>query len=176
MTKQSFILSTLLIIQAPIVSAVETASEARLDEVAAKGRMVMPFNLEKTLHVFSKTKQGGVQQVIVKDPSNKAQISLIKTHLSKIYADFKTQDYSDPEKIHGADMPGLRALKNAKSGALSLQYRELSRGAEITYTAKKPELVKAIHQWFDAQLSDHARHSSMHRSHHMMHKQQKIKP
>jgi len=172
MTKQTFILSTLLIIQVPIISAVETASEARLDEVAAKGRMVMPFNLEQTTHVFSKTKQGGVQQVIVKDPSNKAQLSLIKAHLLKIYADFKAQDYSDPEKIHGADMPGLRALKNAKPETLSLQYRDLSNGAEITYTAKKPELITAIHQWFDAQLSDHARHSSMHRTHHMMHKKQ----
>jgi len=169
---QKFILSAVLMTQPLVVLAVEAASEARLDEVAAKGRMVMPFNLEQTMHVFSKTKQGGVQQVIAKDPSNKAQISLIKEHLGKIYTDFNAQNYSDPEKIHGADMPGLIALQNAKPEELSLQYQDLSNGAEITYTAKKTELITAIHQWFDAQLSDHARHSTMHRTHHMRHMQQ----
>jgi len=167
MKQQRLILTILLIIQTPFLAAANKASDERLDEVAAKGRMVMPFNLEKTLHVFSKTEQGGVQQLIVKELSDKAQISLIKEHLSKIYAEFKLRNFSDPEKIHGADMPGLKALQNAKADELLLQYRELENGAEITYSAKKPELITAIHQWFDAQLSDHARHSTMHRLHHM---------
>ena len=45
--------------------AVEKASEQRLDEVVQRGSHVMPFDLEQTTHVFSKTEQGGVQQVIV---------------------------------------------------------------------------------------------------------------
>ncbi|MDD5229675.1 MAG: aspartate carbamoyltransferase, partial [Methylococcales bacterium] len=49
------------------VLAVEPASEARLNEVVARGSHVMPFDLEKTTHIFSKTEKGGVQQVIVKD-------------------------------------------------------------------------------------------------------------
>ncbi len=51
--------------------AVEKASEQRLDEVAQRGSHVMPFNLEQTTHIFSKTEKGGLQQVIVKDPNQR---------------------------------------------------------------------------------------------------------
>jgi len=164
------ILIVLFSISNPLLMAAEKASESRLDEVASKGRVVMPFNLEQTLHVFTKTENGGIQQVIVKKPFNPEQVSLIQTHLSKIYHDFSRADFSDPEKIHGKDMPGLRALQNAKIGDIELNYRDLEDGAEIVYATKKRALIKAIHLWFDAQLSDHARHSAMHRLHHKMHK------
>ncbi len=170
MKNQKLLLSLLLLIHIPLVFAIEKATEARLDEVEEKGRLVMPFNLEQTVHVFSKSEQGGVQQVIVKDESDKDQIALIQEHLDKIYNDFKNRDFSDPEKIHGADMPGLKALKNAAHDDIALKFRTLANGAEIVYMAKKPKLIDAIHQWFDAQLNDHARHSTMHRLHHRMHK------
>jgi len=170
MKRLKLILTIFIIIQAPYLAAVNKASDARLDEVAVKGRIVMPFSLEKTLHIFSKTERGGVQQVIVKELIDHAQISLIQQHLAKIYQDFKQGDFSDPKKIHGQKMPGLSTLQAATSDDITLQYRKLKNGAEITYTAEKPVLIDAIHLWFDAQLSDHARHATMHRSHHKMHK------
>jgi len=122
MKTQKLILSIFLLIHMPLVFAIEKATDARLDEVAKKGRLVMPFNLEQTVHVFSKSEQGGVQQVIVKDVSDKDQIALIQDHLDKIYNDFKNRDFSDPEKIHGADMPGLKALKNAAQEDITLHF------------------------------------------------------
>lgn len=147
-------------------TAIEKASDARINEVAQLGKHVMPFDLNLTLHVFSKIDKGGVQQVITKDPENKTQIILIREHLNKIASDFKQANFSDPEKIHGKDMPGLEALRTAEPGAITIQYREIADGAEITYTSDKPELIIAIHQWFDAQLRDHDRHATMHRMHH----------
>lgn len=44
------------------VLAAEKASEQRLDEVAERGSHVMPFDLEKTTHIFSKTDTGGIQE------------------------------------------------------------------------------------------------------------------
>lgn len=166
MKLQHILFALLIVIYANTVPAVNKATEDRLDEVARKGRQVMPFNLEQTLHVFSKTEKGGLQQVISKDPLNKAQIALIHEHLGKIAEDFEQGDFSDPKKIHGEDMPGLKALQNAKPGEISIQYQNLDNGAEILYSTDNPELVGAIHQWFDAQLSDHARHATMH---HRMH-------
>lgn len=64
--------------------AAESASEARLDEVEHHGRHVMPFNLEQTLHVFSKTPSGGIQKVVAKEALDSEQINLIRAHLSKI--------------------------------------------------------------------------------------------
>lgn len=144
-----------------------SATEARLDEVVSRGVHVMPFDLEKTLHVFTSVEKGGVQQVIVKDKNDAEQIALIRQHLSKIAREFNQGDFSNPVKIHGNKMAGLEALSTAEKGTLSIIYKELPDGAQIDYTSEKADLVTAIHQFFEAQLSDHARHAvSGHANHH----------
>jgi hypothetical protein len=159
-----------LCLVAPAHSA-EKVTEQRLDEVAQRGSHVMPFSLEQTTHVFSKTEKGGVQQVIVKDPANAEQIKLIRQHLTKISAEFQQGDFSDPAKIHGDSMAGLAELRKAKQGEISIVYKELSDGAEIDYATESPVLINAIHQWFDAQLSEHARHAVSGHTNHQMHHQ-----
>ena len=149
--------------------AVEKASEQRLDEVVARGVHVMPFSLEQTTHIFSKTANGGIQQVVVKDANNLEQIKLIRQHLSKIATEFRKYDFSNPAKIHGDDMPGLKQLKMAKPEQINVVYKELANGAEINYSSNVPELITAIHQFFEAQLSDHARHAIEGHSNHQMH-------
>lgn len=173
---KSLTLAVLALLALPMSTwAGEKATEARIKEVAERGRHVMPFNLEQTTHIFKKVPTGGIQQVIVKDKANTVQIKLIREHLSKIAREFKAGNFSDPVKIHGKNMPGLEKLRNAKSGEYKVTYKELANGAEIDYVSKKPELVTAIHQFFDAQLSDHARHAtsghdmSGHSMHHSMH-------
>lgn len=151
--------------------ATKKASDARINEVAQLGKQVMPFDLNQTLHVFSKVKGGGVQQVIPKDPKNGLQIKLIREHLAQIASDFKQTNFSDPEKIHGKDMPRLEALRSTEPDEITITYREIPEGAEITYITGNPDLITAIHQWFDAQLRDHDRHATMHRAHHQMHNQ-----
>lgn len=159
----SFLL--VLFIASPI-HAVEISNEKRLDEVAERGAHVMPFDLEKTTHIFTKTDTGGIQQVIAKDKSDTEQISLIRSHLSGITKEFKQGNFSNPEKIHGASMPGLAELKAAKSGQINIVYKELPDGAEITYSTHNEKLKLAIHRWFYAQLSDHERHAVPGRHHH----------
>lgn len=149
--------------------AVETVDEKRLDEVEQRGTHVMPFDLEKTTHIFAKTPKGGLQQVVVKNKSDTEQIGLIRAHLSEISSDFKRGDFSKPERIHGERMPGLAELKSAKPGQIKIEYAELPDGAQISYSTKSPQLINAIHQWFDAQLSDHARHAVPGNSHQHMH-------
>jgi len=151
------------------VQAVENASEDRLEKVAKRGAHVMPFSLEQTTHIFSKTEKGGLQQVIVKDSSNAEQIKLIREHLSKISQEFIQGDFSDPAKIHGEDMPGLAELRTATPGQIKIVYKELPNGAEIDYSTDDTKLIEAIHKWFDAQLSDHSRHTVPGHPHHLMH-------
>ncbi|MDQ7090422.1 MAG: hypothetical protein Q9M50_07225 [Methylococcales bacterium] len=72
-------------------------------------------------------------------------------------------------------MPGLTTLEGAKKGELSIDYKEIPVGAEILYTSDNLKLVEAIHQWFDAQLSDHARHATMHHdAHHDLKKDKEL--
>jgi hypothetical protein len=51
-------------------------------------------------------------------------------------------------------MAGLSDLSNAYK-KITITFKELPNGAEITYTTSDPELVSAIHHWFTAQTMDH---------------------
>jgi hypothetical protein len=148
------VIATLLLYAAGIFT-----TRSRHEEVAARGATVMPFDLQQTLHVFEKLDNGGLQKVVVKNPSNKEQISMIQSHLEEESERFRRGDFSDPAKIHGQDMPGLAELKSG-AGNIEVVYTPLPDGAQIRYTTKDPALLMAIHHWFDAQLSDHGRHAS----------------
>ena len=142
------------------------SDSARLDAIAERGAQVMPFALDKTLHVFTPTDQGGVQEVIARQPDDREQITLIRQHLAEIAAAFSRGDFSGPISIHGETMPGLAALRSGGK-SLRIEYRELPNGGRIDYLAATPELISAIHQFFAAQLNDHARHAiSGHAGHH----------
>lgn len=133
-----------------------TAANSRRDEVRQKGAQVMPFTLDKTVHVFDKTDSGGVQRVLVRGDAPK-QLMMIRSHLRDIAKAFSTRDFSKPAHIHGADMPGLAELKAAKADELRATYHELPNGAEIVYSSQTPKIITAIHRWFDAQLGDHGK-------------------
>jgi hypothetical protein len=144
-----------------ILTTAISPAQTRQEEVAKKGAEVMPFDLEQTTHVFQALEDGGLQKVVVKDPSNQKQIALIQSHLKEESERFRKGDFSDPAKIHGEDMPGLAQLK-AGVKEINVRYAALSDGAEIRYQAKDPKLVMAIHQWFSAQVSDHGHHAMGH--------------
>ena len=117
----------------------------------------MPFDLERTTHIFEKIDNGGLQQVI-SDDKDVEQISLIQAHLAEEAQRFSQGDFHDPEMIHGEDMAGLHELVTGHNKIL-IEYTEIEQGAQILYTTDDPKLVSAIHSWFDAQLSDHGSHA-----------------
>lgn len=125
--------------------------------VAKRGHEVMPFSLAATTHIFTKTSEGGVQQVVTKKASDDAQVRLIRQHLQDIKTQFLGGDFSGPAHIHGQEMPGLAELRAAKSGQITIKYRDIKEGAELSYQTSDKKLVTALHQWFDAQLSDHGK-------------------
>jgi hypothetical protein len=83
---------------------------------------------------------------------------LVRSHLSQLATHFAEGDFSGPRRIHGDDMPGVKALASA-AGKVRFVYRDLPNGAEIEYRTEDKPLIEAIHSYFDAQLSDHARHA-----------------
>ena len=137
------------------------APDDRQAEVAARGAEVMPFDLERTLHVFEPVDDGGIQQVVARDSADYEQIELIRAHLREEAMRFAQGDFSDPARIHGEDMPGLKEL-SAGAPHLSIRYTEIPAGAQIRYAAADPALVDAVHRWFAAQRSDHGRHAHPH--------------
>ena len=140
----------------PLLGIGAPAADAqRQAQVAQKGADVMPFRLQATTHVFTKTAEGGIQKVVVKRAADKQQIEMIRAHLHDMQGRFAQGDFSGPAHIHGADMPGLAELKAAMPGRLAVEYRDVPGGAQLTYRSADILLVAAVHEWFDAQLSDH---------------------
>ncbi len=126
------------------------------DQAAMDGRaaQVMPFDLNATRHTFTKTDQGGVEQVVAIDPADTRNIELIRSHLQYEAAEFTKGNFSDPAKIHGMDMPGLQELE-AGAARVDVRYESLPGGGRIAYASNDPVLVDALHAWFDRQTSDH---------------------
>ncbi|MEW2381972.1 hypothetical protein AB0873_07750 [Micromonospora sp. NPDC047707] len=135
------------------------ASSSRQAEVAERGASVMPFDLDRTTHQFTKTDTGGVQTVVADDPQDNAQITLIQQHLTSEVDRFRRGDFTDPARIHGNEMPGLEALR-AHGGRITIDYQTTPDGARVTYTTSDAELRNALHHWFDAQVSDHGQHAT----------------
>ncbi|MFC7513422.1 aspartate carbamoyltransferase [Herbaspirillum sp. GCM10030257] len=132
-----------------------TSVHQRQAEVAQRGADVMPFDLAATTHIFTKTKDGGIQRVITKRRNDNAQVKLVRQHLRDIQQQFKAGDFSGPSHIHGQNMPGLSTLREARPGQISISYRDIKGGAELQYHTAETKFTAALHQWFDAQLSDH---------------------
>jgi len=131
------------------------AATAPEQQMAARAQQVMPFDLHRTMHTFTKTSEGGVQTVVVVDPRDTHDLALIRDHLIEEARHFKKGDYSDPATIHGMDMPGVKALA-AGAALVNVVYAEVPHGARITYTSTDPALVAALHAWFDRQTGDHS--------------------
>ncbi len=151
-------LATVAILGALWATGAFASQEARQEEIAEKGAQVMPFDLEETTHVFQKTQTGGVQKVVADDPNDAEQVALIREHLEEEAAAFRRGDLSDPSQIHGEEMPGLEELEEGAE-EIDIRYSELPDGAKIEYETSDPALVAALHDWFDAQVSDHGGHA-----------------
>ncbi len=152
--KRHLLLATLVAFFAISLPAY-AAGPQRQAEVAKLGADVMPFSLAATTHVFTKTRDGGTQQVVAKNAADSEQVRLVREHLRELKTRFERGDFSGPSHIHGDTMPGLAQLQAAKPGQVRVSYKDLRRGAQLTYRSADPALVSALHAWFDAQLSDH---------------------
>jgi hypothetical protein len=122
--------------------------------VAVRGASVMPFDLERTTHVFTPTATGGVQVVVADAPVEPEQVDLVRRHLRTEAARFAGGDFGDPAEIHGEEMPGLEVLI-ARARDLQVAYSDVPDGGSITYASDDAEVVDALHAWFEAQLRDH---------------------
>ena len=125
------------------------------EHVHSMSHSVMPFDMAKTIHVFKMTETGGVQRVVLKDRSNTDQVVLIREHLRHEAERFQRGDYSDPGKLHGPSMPGLKELQEVGAQSVTVSYADLPDGGAITFKTTDAHLLTAIHRWFGAQLSEH---------------------
>ena len=146
--------STLFGLSLALFSCTGALAQSVQQHVHQMSHSVMPFDMARTVHIFRMTESGGVQRVVAKVPGAADQIALIRQHLQHEAENFQRGNYSDPEMLHGSDMPGIKELK---SGApqIKVTYTAIPEGAEITFQTSDIHLLTAIHRWFGAQLSEH---------------------
>jgi hypothetical protein len=135
-----------------------TSGPTREQLIADRSAEVMPFDLAATAHHFEPTPGGGLQTVVADDPADRRQVELIQRHLRDEAAAFGRGEFGDPERIHGAEMPGLATLE-AGHDRLDIVLRDRADGAELRYTTDDPVVLDALHDWFAAQTSDHRGHA-----------------
>ena len=134
-----------LAVAAALASWPAAAADAgRQEDVARRGAEVMPFDLKATTHAFSKTARGGTQQVVVRDPADHKQVRLVRKHLKQLRDQFMKGDFSAPEHIHGAGMPGLAELQAAPRRTVNVRYAEIPGGGSLIYTTYDPAPVCAV--------------------------------
>lgn len=140
----------------------------RQEDVARRGAAVMPFDLNATTHAFAKEETGGTQRVTAKPGTGTTltaqsevaeQVARVRSHLKSIAAQFAAGNFAAPTAIHGAQMPGLAALRAAPPGLVMVRYGDVPGGGELQFRSNDPQLVASLHAWFDAQVSDHGRHA-----------------
>jgi hypothetical protein len=131
-----------------------SAQVTQQEHVHQHAHEVMPFDMSKTMHIFRMTEQGGVQRVVTRAPGAGDEVALIQQHLKHEAERFQEGNYSDPSKLHGADMPGLKEIQEGAS-RISVSYTALPEGAELAFETTDIHLLTAIHRWFGAQLSEH---------------------
>ena len=137
-----------------LVVGASAIAQTPQEHVHDMAHMVMPFDVAKTVHVFTMTESGGIERVIVKDERDGDQVALIRQHLRKEATRFGKGDYSDPAALHGTHMPGLDELR-AGAKRVAVSYADVPGGAQIAFTTADRHLLTAIHRWFGAQLSEH---------------------
>ncbi len=125
------------------------------------GASVMPFDLARSTHIFTRTADGGTQDVISKN-GDPQQIALIRDHLRKEAAAFAHGDYTDSTSIHDTDMPGLKELR-AGADRIRIAFEELPQGARLQFSMSDAALTAALHQWFEAQVREHGGDAIMQR-------------
>lgn len=141
-------------------SALGASATTRQQQVRSNGEHVMPFSLNATLHEFRPVPLGGVMTIVARK-NDAAQIRLIQSHLLKEANAFERGNYADPAAIHGMQMPGLPYL-STHSSEVVVRYQPLEKGARISFFGSTAKSVKAIHEWFAAQLADHGSDATMH--------------
>lgn len=145
----------LLLLGLLLFSATTPALEKNGAKQSEGVQQAIPYALDQTLQTFSKTVHGGVMHVVAKSQDNTRQIKLIQEYLLKMANNFRKGDFSATERMHGADMPGLVQLKKAETDDIRYEYKALTNGAQIHFSTEYPLYVQALHEWLDAQMSEH---------------------
>lgn len=113
----------------------------------------MPFDLELAHFTLDANDQGGIMTISTDSEFRADEIQRVREYLREVQQEFRAGNFEDPETIQGADTPGLAKLA-AGAEDLQIAYVDLPDGGRLILRSDRPDLVDAVHRWFDAMLVD----------------------
>ena len=128
--------------------------------VESHGDKAMGFPHDTTIHHFRLSADGGTIEVAVNDPTDKANLQAIRSHLSHIAVMFANGDFSTPMFIHDGVPPGTTTMTLMKSG-IRYTYEETPLGGNVQLYSTEPIAVAAIHDFLRFQITDHQTDDSL---------------
>ena len=108
----------------------QQSSQAHHAMVESHGDKAMGFPHDTTIHHFRLSADGGTIEVAVNDPTDKANLQAIRSHLSHIAVMFANGDFSTPMFIHDGVPPGTTTMTLMKSG-IRYTYEETPLGGKV---------------------------------------------
>ena len=120
---------------------------------------IKPFDARKTKQIFQLLLNGGLQTVVAVNAEDQEQIGLIQARLKERAEKFQNGDFSDAVMIPGDETPELAEMRLGVK-QITIRYDPMSDGGQISYSSANPELVKSIHRWLMAQLSEQSKNAA----------------
>src|ERR1700758_1019278 len=147
----------LLVILAGVANAQQNPppdQDKRSEDVVKRGAHEMGFSHQATTHHFRLFQDGGEIAVTAKDPSDKASIEQIRSHLGHITKMFSSGNFKAPMFIHDPSPPGTATMARLKE-QIRYEFSEIERGARIRLVTASPETTDAVHAFLLFQIVDH---------------------
>jgi len=124
-------------------------------EMKKRGNAAMGFDQDKSTHHFLLTENGGIIQVESNDVSDIATRDLIRSHLRAISEEFAKGDFAAPRKTHNETPPGVVTMQRRKS-EITYSFEERPQGAAVRIKSANDDAIKAIHDFLQYQIKEHA--------------------
>ena len=106
-----------------------------------------------SVHRFDALPDGGRIE-LQRETDDSAGIAQIRRHLHQIATAFAAGDFSTPEFVHMAKVPGTDVMA-ARLQYITYQAHDLPRGGEVRITTHDPQALAAIHDFLAYQRSEH---------------------
>jgi TusA-related sulfurtransferase len=122
--------------------------------VNERGDKVMGFSHEKTIHRFRLMADGGLIEIVARDPNDFTSRDQIRAHLREIEQKFSAGDFTAPALIHAQTPPGLTVIKELNA-LINYQFGENVAGGRLRILTTDPKAISAIHEFLRFQISEH---------------------
>ncbi len=129
------------------------SADSSFAEMQKRGRMAMGVDQYASAHHFDITADGGRIELQA-NKFDSLDVAQIRAHMRLIQHAFEAGDFSTPAFVHMKDMPGT-AVMARKRKAITYEYGELPRGAELRIKSADAEARKAVAEFMKAQRDEH---------------------